>query len=148
MTTQLVSHSPATAARPSVGPVYADALPPWLRYLVAAYPAAKLAAATFAVYEDAFTGYDPELMGQAVRAVVADCKFFPSAAELRKSADRMAEKREIEAIQQSRRNSIATYRAESPSWPVCPACGERRDPEWDSCPGCTDLASMLRSNER
>ena len=60
-------------------------LPRWLRYLVGAFPAAKVSGATFMVYEDQFSDVDAELMLTAVRQAVKAHKFasFPAIGELR-----------------------------------------------------------------
>lgn len=118
---------------------YSDMLPPWLRYLVAAYPAARLAAHTFAVFEDAFGGHEPAVMMAAAKAAVAAHRFFPSVAELMPHVRRAAEAAELDA---ARALTIAEYRQASAAWPACPDCGEQRNPTWPTCPACADLARM------
>lgn len=61
-------------------------LPQWLRYLVGAFPAAKVSVATFAVLEDQFSDTDPALMLQVVRRAVRSHLFasFPAVGELRR----------------------------------------------------------------
>lgn len=61
-------------------------LPMWLRYLVGAFPAAKVSGATFMVYEDQFSDVDAEIMVSAVRQAVKTHKFasFPAIGELRR----------------------------------------------------------------
>lgn len=50
----------------------APSLPQWLRYMIAAYPAAKAEPATMAVYEDAFLDIDPAVLLQAMRTAVKE----------------------------------------------------------------------------
>lgn len=65
------------------------ALPSWLRYLVGAFPAAKVASTTYPVYEDQFSDTDPALMLQAIRQAIKGHRFtnFPTIAELRRMVD-------------------------------------------------------------
>lgn len=60
-------------------------MPMWLRYLVGAFPAAKVSGVTFMVYEDQFSDVDAELMLTAARQAVKAHKFasFPAIGELR-----------------------------------------------------------------
>lgn len=60
-------------------------LPSWLRYLVGAFPNAKVASTTFAVYEDQFSDVDQALMLGAIRQAIKGYRFanFPTIAELR-----------------------------------------------------------------
>mgnify|MGYP000865979577 FL=1 len=122
----------ATTTRPE----YVDGLPPWLNYLIAAFPAAKLSENTFAVFEDAFGEEDPVVMRAASRAAVNELRFFPSVYELRRIVAREAERHEAA---QYRVPDWLHYRRLSSLWPVCPGCGERVNPEWDCCPACEDL---------
>lgn len=46
--------------------------PQWLRYMIAAYPAAKAEPATMAVYEDAFLDIEPVVMTQAMKITVRE----------------------------------------------------------------------------
>lgn len=64
-------------------------LPSWLRYLVGAFPAAKVASTTYPVYEDQFSDTDPALMLQAIRQAIKGHRFtnFPTIAELRRVVD-------------------------------------------------------------
>lgn len=129
---------PASSA-PSSAATWLDGLPPWLNYLVAAYPAAKLADNTFAVYEDAFGDEDPGVMRAAARAAVRDSRFFPTVHELDRCVRREHERGEQESFTIP---GHLHYRRQSALWPTCPACGERVNPEWDNCPACADLARM------
>jgi hypothetical protein len=67
----------------SKGEEWREALPAWLSYLVAAFPQARVDMMTYAVLEDVFQGYAPEVMKAAARAYVARHQFWPTAAELR-----------------------------------------------------------------
>lgn len=129
------------ATTPAVAPAeaYADALPPWLNYLIAAYPTAKLAANTFAVLEDAFSDEDPAVLRDAVRRAVKESRFFPSAAELAVHVRRESERA---AVAQYHIPDYLHYRRVSQFWPTCPNCGERINPDWSICPACADLDRM------
>jgi hypothetical protein len=118
---------------------YMDMLPQWLNYLVAAFPQSKLAANTFAVYEDAFGAEEPETMREAARAAVEDLRFFPTVNELRVYVRRTHERAPAE---QHKLPPHIFYRRRSRSWPTCPDCGERVSPEWDTCPACVDMERM------
>jgi len=67
-------------------------LPVWLRYLIGAYPTAKVNSATYFVYEDQFGDVDDERMLQAVRRAVKSHRFasFPTVQELRAALDALA----------------------------------------------------------
>lgn len=119
--------------------LYADVLPPWLNYLVAAYPTAKLAANTLPVFEDAFGDEDPAVMRSAARAAVREYNFFPTVHELARCVRNEHERGEQESFIVP---AHLHYRRQSALWPACPDCGERVNPEWDSCPACDDLARM------
>lgn len=131
----------SSATAPSSATAYLDGLPPWLNYLVAAYPAAKLADNTFAVYEDAFGDEEPVIMRAAVRAAVRDIRFFPTVSELTRY---VRKEREGEDQASYTIPGHLHYRRISALWPACPECGERVNPEWDDCPACADLARMSR----
>lgn len=118
---------------------YNDYLPSWLRYLVAAYPAANVAVGTFAVFEDAFNGVTSPVMTAAVRAAVSELRFFPTVSELRHYVKKQQYRAEAE---EARTPDYIQYRKMSSQWPTCPDCGERVDPEWVNCPACIDLAIM------
>lgn len=58
-------------------------LPQWLRYLVGAFPSARVLPETFMVYEHQFAAIDPGLMMQAVQYAVSQHSYatFPTVAE-------------------------------------------------------------------
>jgi len=136
---------PAVQPQPYTVPPddYADVLPGWLNYLIAAYPAAKLAAKTFAVFEDAFGEIDPAIMRQAARAAVLGQKFFPSVHELNAYVQQLLAG---DLAEQWLLPPHLHHRRMSQNWPTCPACGERLNPAWPTCPACADLA-RIKANE-
>lgn len=129
----------APQAPAAAEPDYSSALPPWLNYLVAAFPTANLATFTFAVMEDAFKDESPAIMKAATRAAALDKKFFPTVGELNYYVRKEREKGEGE---QWKLPPVDYYRRMSAMWPVCPDCGERVNPEWVNCPACIDMAAM------
>lgn len=120
---------------------YADALPPWLQYLVAAFPTSKLAARTFVVMEDAFREEPPAILQAAARRATEEKNYFPTVYEMKHYVRKEHEKGEGE---QWRLPPIEYYRRMTAMWPVCPDCGEKVKPGWDSCPACADMARMTR----
>ena len=71
-----------------------DALPAWLRYLVAAYPAAQVSATTYLVYEDQFADVDAAVLMTAVKAAVKSHRFntFPAVPEIWREVGRINER--------------------------------------------------------
>ncbi len=135
-----MNNLPAVHQPPAVD-AYADVLPAWLNYLIAAFPTARLAENTFAVYEDVFSNEDPAVMRQAARAAVRASVFFPSVRELAAHVRRQREQRsEWDGAEHLR------HRRESQTWPTCPVCGEHVRPDWATCPACADLARMTRED--
>ena len=124
------------AAPAATAPDYQDMLPPWLNYLIAAYPTAKLASRTLPVFEDAFSDEEPDVMREAVRAAVNDLRFFPTVYELRQYV-RAANERRDDGNWKLPPHLF--YRWASRNWPVCEQCGERV-PDPANCPACADLA--------
>ncbi len=129
----------ASARPPMAADDYGDFLPSWLKYLVAAYPTANVAAGTFAVLEDAFRDETPDVLKLAARACVMEKKFFPTVHEMNYYVRKEHERGDTEQWQLP---PHVHYRRMSIHWPVCPDCGERVNPEWVACPACIDLAAM------
>lgn len=71
-----------------------DALPSWLRYLAAAYPAAQVSPTTFLVYEDQFAEVDTAVMMTAVKAAVKAHRYntFPAVPEIWREVTRINER--------------------------------------------------------
>lgn len=71
-----------------------DALPAWLRYLAAAYPAAQVSATTYLVYEDQFAEVDTAVIMTAVKAAVKAHRFntFPAVPEIWREVERINER--------------------------------------------------------
>lgn len=85
------------------GEEWREALPPWLSYLVAAFPQARVDMMTYAVLEDVFQDAPGEVLKAAARAYVRQHAFWPTAAELRpyvEWAEARPEGRGREAVQQ------------------------------------------------
>lgn len=70
-----------TTANPPAG--IPAGLPQWLRYLIGAFPGARVLPETFMVYEHQFASIDPALMMQAVKHAVRSHPYatFPTIAE-------------------------------------------------------------------
>lgn len=82
-----------------------NALPAWLQYLIAAYPAAQVAGLTYLVYEEQFADVDADTMLTAVKATVRQHKYntFPAVADIRQQVEAIGEARYMSLVERAGR---------------------------------------------
>jgi hypothetical protein len=116
-------------------------IPPWLNYLVAAYPANTAGKMTLAVMEDQFKDVDPAAMMQAARAHVKASKWFPTAQELAAFVESDTGEGEQWLIAWDTAE-VLRYKRAAATWATCPNC-EERTPDLNNCPFCVDMVEAV-----
>lgn len=81
------------------------ALPVWLQYLIAAYPAAQVLSMTYLVYEEQFADVDADTMMLAVKAAVRQHKYstFPAVADIRQQVEAIGAARYMSLVERAGR---------------------------------------------
>ena len=114
------------------------AAPIWIQYLIGAWPQTKVTAVTLGIMESQFADTDADSMLEAVKAYVAENKYWPAVSELRKYVDRVQ-------LDRQHRGPFYLWHKEyaADHWTLCPGpCGELT-PSLDNCPFCEDMKVTL-----
>lgn len=119
----------ATTSSPGLMTGIPTNLPQWLRYLVGAFPGARVLPETFMVYEHQFAAIDPALMMQAVQYAVRNHPYatFPTIAECWQAVETV--RTQIVAVEPAPAVNLSAQRADLLERAYA---GEFIDPaEWD-----------------
>ena len=112
-----------------------EQIPVWLQYLIGAYPQQKPSAMTLAVMESQFSEIAADVMLQAVKSYVAECKFWPAVSELNIYVDKFKASQEQWSIPFHIWHKVWARK----NWTLCPGPCEELTPDIENCPFCEDM---------